>query len=83
MDVFLVRKLSVPDYPELALGAISSGGVLVLNDELVEQLSVSPLEIAAALDRETAELRRQLKRYRLGNEPPKIAGAHVFLWTTA
>jgi putative phosphoribosyl transferase len=79
LDVFLARKLSVPRYPELALGAISSGDVLVLNDELVAQLSVSPLELAAAVDRETAELRRQLERYRRGNEPLKIAGANVFL----
>jgi putative phosphoribosyl transferase len=79
LDVFLARKLSVPDYPDIALGAVSSGDVLVLNDNLVQQLSVSPFELAAVADRANAELRRQIDLYQHGNEPPEIAGANVLL----
>ncbi len=68
LDVFMVRKLGVPRWPELAMGAIASGGVVVVNDEVVDRLHVSPAEMDAAVDRETAELHRREATYRADGE---------------
>lgn len=68
LDVFVVRKLGAPQQPELAIGAIAAGGFEVLNERLVAQLGVSPLEIAAVADREARELQRREDAYR-GNRP--------------
>src|SRR5437870_8057684 len=56
LDVFLVRKLGVPGYEELAMGAIASGGVRVLNDEVVQGLHIPPRAVEAVAQRETREL---------------------------
>ncbi|HEX3580798.1 MAG TPA: phosphoribosyltransferase [Thermoanaerobaculia bacterium] len=69
LDVFIVRKLGVPGQEELAMGAIASGGVRVLNDEVLSFVSVSPRTIEAVAERETRELERREKAYR-GNRPP-------------
>jgi predicted phosphoribosyltransferase len=68
LDIFLVRKIGVPGQEELALGAIASGGVRVLNEELVRALDVSEEEIAALTAREERELRRREQLYR-GDRP--------------
>src|SRR4051812_46611792 len=52
LDVFIVRKLGVPGYEELAMGAIASGGLRVLNDEVVNRLGISDRHIDAAVARE-------------------------------
>src|SRR5215831_11348940 len=52
LDVFLVRKLGVPGHPELAMGAIASGGVRVLSDDILTYLSISPAEVEMATARE-------------------------------
>src|SRR3984957_16802337 len=59
LDVFLVRKLGVPGYEELAMGAVATGGVRVLNDEIVRGLGISEHEIDAVVARELQELARR------------------------
>ena len=68
LDVFLVRKLGVPGYEELAMGAIASGGIRVLNEAVIRQTGVSAAAIEAATDREQQELVRRETAYR-GNRP--------------
>jgi predicted phosphoribosyltransferase len=78
-DVFLVRKLGVPGYEELAMGAVASGGVRVLNDEIVRGLGISEHEIDAAAARELQELARRERLYRGDRPPPDVAGQTVIL----
>jgi putative phosphoribosyl transferase len=69
LDVFLVRKLGVPGHEELAMGAIASGGVMVLNDDVVAAAGVETEEITAVAARELETLRRQEQSFR-GDRPP-------------
>ncbi len=64
LDVFVVRKLGAPPQPELAMGAIASGGVCVLNEEVVRALHVTPEQLAETAERETRELERREHAYR-------------------
>jgi len=64
LDVFLVRKLGVPGWPELAMGALASGGGVVMNDNVVTGLHITDEQVRAAIDSETAELRRREQAYR-------------------
>jgi putative phosphoribosyl transferase len=66
LDVFLVRKLGVPQWSELAMGALASGGVVVMNDNVVSSLRISDEQVRAVIDRETAELDRREHAYRGG-----------------
>lgn len=68
LDVLVVRKLGVPGQPELAMGAIASGGFQVLNRGLIRQRRLTESEVSAVAVRETAELARREKLYR-GNHP--------------
>ncbi len=77
MDVFLVRKLGLPSQPELAMGAIASGGVRLFNVELLESAGVSPEEFAAVVERETRELERREELYRRGRPPLDISGRSI------
>lgn len=79
LDVLIVRKLGVPRQPELAMGAIASGGVRVLNQQIVEETGVTPAEIAQVEAREMAELQRRERTYRRGHAPPELAGRTVIL----
>jgi putative phosphoribosyl transferase len=79
LDVFLVRKLGLPDHPELAMGAIASGGVRVLDDEAIERGHVSREQLAEITARETAELERQQQLYRGNRPPPPITGRVVIV----
>src|SRR6266516_7977877 len=74
LDVFVVRKLGVPGYEELALGAVASGGVQVLNEQLVEQLGIPDQMIDAVAAREQQELARRERLYRGGLPPPDVRG---------
>jgi len=65
-DVFLVRKLGVPQWPELAMGALASGGGVVMNESVVSSLHISDEEVREVIDRESAELRRREGAYRGG-----------------
>jgi predicted phosphoribosyltransferase len=69
LDVFLVRKLGVPGHQELAMGAIASGGVRVLNDDVVSATGVGNAQIEEVGLRELATLERQERAYR-GDRPP-------------
>src|ERR1700737_1004145 len=70
LDVFVVRKLGVPGYEELAMGAVATGGVRVLNDQLVERLGIPGQMIDAVAARERQELARRERLYRGGPSPP-------------
>jgi putative phosphoribosyl transferase len=79
LDVFLVRKLGVPWHEELAMGAIASGGVRVLNGEIVRGYGIDADTIDAATEREKLELRRRELAYRNGRDAPTIAGKTVIV----
>jgi putative phosphoribosyl transferase len=79
LDVMVVRKLGVPGHEELAMGAIASGGVQVLNDDVVEALDVPPERIIAVAAAEEQELERRLRAYRSGMPPPDVKGKVVII----
>jgi putative phosphoribosyl transferase len=79
MDVFVVRKLGLPWQPELAIGAIASGGVRVLSDDVIGWLGVSEDAIAAVTEQERAELERREREYRRGRPPASLDGCVVIL----
>jgi erythromycin esterase-like protein/adenine/guanine phosphoribosyltransferase-like PRPP-binding protein len=79
LDVFLVRKLGVPGHEELAMGAVASGGVRVLNDELVQGLRIPDYVIDAVAAEERRELARRERLYRGGRPQPDVRGRVVIL----
>ncbi|MGZ4126248.1 MAG: phosphoribosyltransferase, partial [Actinomycetota bacterium] len=79
LDVFLVRKLGVPGHDELAMGAIASGGVVVLNEDVVRGLGIPAETIEAVAEREGRELERRERAYRDGRPMPDVAGRTVIL----
>ena len=79
LDVFLVRKLGAPGQEELAMGAIASGGVVVINDEVVEVLKIAPATVKAEVDSERHELARREAIYRGGRPPLDVEGKTVIL----
>jgi predicted phosphoribosyltransferase len=72
LDVFVVRKLGVPGHEELAMGAIASGGVFVLNDDLVEELGIPRRVIDAVAAREMREMERRVRAYRDDRPAPEV-----------
>lgn len=79
LDVFLVRKLGVPWQQELAMGAIASGGVRILNDDIIDSLAISQPVIDATAEREQRELERRERLYRDGRAAPDLAGRTIIL----
>jgi putative phosphoribosyl transferase len=79
MDVFVVRKLGVPGHSELAMGAIATGGIRVINEDIVEQLRIPDVAIAAVAAQEQRELERREKVFRQGQKPMAVAGKTVIL----
>ena len=79
LDVFLVRKLGVPGREELAMGAIATAGVRLLNDEVVQRLRIPARVIDRVAAVERAELERREREYRDGRPPPEVAGRTVIL----
>jgi len=79
LDVFLVRKLGVPGHEELAMGAISTGGVRVLNDDVVEYLLIPESVIESVTAHELAELERRERAYRGTRPEPDVRGKTVIL----
>lgn len=79
LDVFLVRKLGVPRHEELAMGAIASGGVRVLNEEVVDMLGIREqvIELVTAAEQRTLEARERI--YRGARSRPKIRGCTIIL----
>lgn len=79
LEVFLVRKLGVPNWPELAMGAIASGGGLVVNDHLIHSLGITSEQLDAAIRRETDELHRREAAYRGDDHVVELGGKEVIL----
>jgi predicted phosphoribosyltransferase len=79
LDVFLVRKLGVPGHEELAMGAIASGGVLVVNDEVASALGIPDSIINSVAAFEQRELERRERAYRAGRPAPDVRGRTVIL----
>jgi putative phosphoribosyl transferase len=75
VDVFVVRKLGVPRWPELAMGAIA-GGEIVVNEDVLSRFGTSGAELDALVAAETDELRRRESAYR-GNVPPIALAART------
>jgi putative phosphoribosyl transferase len=79
LDVFVVRKLGVPRWPELAMGAIASGGGIVVNEDVVRGAHVSEAQLQAVIAVETEELRRREATYRGAAPPVSLADKTVIL----
>jgi predicted phosphoribosyltransferase len=79
LDIFLVRKLGVPGQEELAMGAIASGGVRVINEEVVRYLDIPAEVIDAVAANEQRELERRERAYRDDRPPPEVKGRVVIL----
>src|SRR5207249_7529707 len=79
LDIFLVRKLGLPGQEELAMGALATGGVRVLNEEVVRILQVPEDVIDEVAAREQRELERRERLYRGDRPPPDVRGRTVIL----
>ncbi|HLA81070.1 MAG TPA: phosphoribosyltransferase [Thermoleophilia bacterium] len=79
LDVLLVRKLGAPGQEELAFGAIASGGVRVMNEDVVRAFDLSQAQIEAVIAREQAELERRARAYRGESPPPELEGKTVIV----
>jgi predicted phosphoribosyltransferase len=79
LDVFVVRKLGVPGYEELAMGAVASGGVRVLNERIVHSLEIPEYVIDRVAATELEELARRERAYRGGRSPLQVQGRTVIL----
>jgi predicted phosphoribosyltransferase len=79
LDVFLVRKLGVPGHEELAMGALASGGVRVINQDVVRALGIPEDVLAEVTAQEAQELRRRERLYRDDRHAPAVAGRTVIL----
>jgi putative phosphoribosyl transferase len=79
LEVFVVRKLGVPGQEELAMGAVATGPVRVLNHAIVRALQITDEMLDRATRRETAELQRREREYRGDRPPPQVQGQTVML----
>lgn len=79
MDAFVVRKIGAPDNEEFAVGALASGGRLVVNDDLLRQLRIPAQRLQEVVDREGRELIRREAAYRHGRPPAEVAGRTVII----
>ncbi|WP_197506509.1 phosphoribosyltransferase, partial [Mycobacterium sp. E3339] len=79
LDAFIVRKLGAPGHEEFAVGALASGGRVVVNDDVVRGLRITPQELRAVAEHEGRELIRREAAYRDGRPPVEVAGKTVIL----
>lgn len=79
LDVFIVRKLGVPGHEELAMGAIASGGVRVMNANVLAHIPVAPQLIESVAAREQQELERRERSYRGAKPPLDVSGKTVIV----
>ncbi|MFP4143572.1 MAG: phosphoribosyltransferase [Phycisphaeraceae bacterium] len=79
LDLMIVRKLGVPGQPELAMGAIASGGARVLNEEVIRRLGIADQAIETVAEHEQRELQRRAEAYRGDRPEPDVAGRAVVL----
>ena len=74
LDVVVVRKLGLPWQPELAMGAVGEGGVVVRNEAVLRRAGVEEADLAAAVERESAEVERRAARWRRGRARSPVDG---------
>lgn len=79
LDILVVRKLGAPGQEELAMGAIASGGAIVLNEEVLRRFHVSAAKLGHVVEAEKQELERREKLYRAGRPRIEIVGRAVIL----
>ncbi len=79
LDVLAVRKLGVPGHRELAMGAIATGGLRVLNLHVIEALGISPAAVESVAETELLEMERQQRAYRGSACPPELSGRSVIV----
>ncbi len=79
LDVFIVRKIGVPGHEELAMGAVASGGLRVLNESIVQELGISPSTVDRATERERREIEHRERLYREGRPALKPTDRTVVL----
>jgi putative phosphoribosyl transferase len=79
LDVFLVRKLAVPGHDELAMGAVATGNVRVLDSNTIQAWGISPLDIESITTKQLEELTRRERLYRRSREAPDVHGRTVIL----
>jgi putative phosphoribosyl transferase len=79
LDVFVVRKLGVPDQAEFAMGAIASGGIRLVNSDVVRDLHISSRQVEETILYEQRELERRENLYRGGRRAPEVRGHVVIL----
>jgi erythromycin esterase-like protein/predicted phosphoribosyltransferase len=79
LDAFIVRKLGVPGHEELAMGALASGGITILSEDLIDELGISQAAIDTVIASETRELHRRERLYRGTQPAPDVTGRTVIL----
>ena len=79
LDAFIVRKLGAPGHEEFAVGALASGGRVVVNDDILRGLRVTPEQLREIAEREARELARREAAYRGGRPPLEVTGKTVIL----
>ncbi|HTY27041.1 MAG TPA: erythromycin esterase family protein [Mycobacterium sp.] len=79
LDAFIVRKLGAPGHEEFAVGALASGGRVVVNDDVLRGLRITPEQLREIAEREAAELIRRETAYREGRRPLQVTGKTVIL----
>jgi len=79
LDILVVRKLGAPGQPELGLGAIAEGGVLLLNKPLMRQVRITKEQLQSTIDAENEELKRRMEAYRGDKEPIEVEDRLVIL----
>jgi predicted phosphoribosyltransferase len=79
LDIYLVRKLGLPGREELAIGAIASGGVQILNEDIVRALGLDPNTIHSVVEQELQELKRREASYRENRPAPEVKDRTVIL----
>ena len=79
LDVFIARKLGAPDQPELGIGAVAQGGVLVLNERIVRALKLTEEHVRRAAEEELGEVERRLRLLRGDRPEPQLEGRTVIL----
>ncbi len=79
LDTFIVRKLGAPGHDEFAMGALATGGRVVVNDDVIRALRVTPQQLRDITEREARELARREGVYRAGRRPVELAGKTVIL----
>ena len=79
LDVFVVRKVGAPSQPELAIGAIATGGTVVVNQEVIRELGIPRELFEREVEHERREVERRERSYRGARPPPQLSGKTVIL----